>query len=764
MSGAGPGPAAPPAPAPLETPGSSAPVAPAEFRAPRQHTPTVLQMEAVECGAAALSMVLAFYGRWISLEELRVTCGVTRDGSSAANVLKAARSLGLESKGLRVEVDELATTRLPAIVFWDFNHFVVVEGANRSGVWINDPANGPRHVPWNEFDQAFTGVVLTFEPGPDFVRSGSAPSLLRGLASRLRGAHSALTLCLLAGLGLIVPGLALPAFLQVLVNDVLAPTNNHGQGIIVALIGGLLLAAVASAALTWIQQVTLVRLATKLSLSMSTRFIEHLLRLPIPFFQQRYAGTLVTRLDVNDEVAGLLSSQFTTALLKLVTVLFYTVLMFFYSPVLGAITLAFALTNLVVLRVSATQRSNASRKIVLEEGKLVSTAIGGIQNIEAIKATGEEGGIFARWAGYQAKVSNSQQQLGIPTAVVGSVPVLLQMLNVVVILGFGGWEVLSGALSLGTLVAFQSLSTNFNAPISQLVELGAVTQDMAGKLASVDDVLHHPEDDMVAGAVADVRAAARTPVTVDEARVPARARRKLTGLLELSDLTFGYDRFAEPLLRGFHLVVRPGHRVAIVGPSGSGKSTIAKLVCGLYKPWTGEVLFDSTPRRQVPADVMAASLAFVDQDVVLFAGTVRDNLTLWDPTTTNASLVAAARDASIHADVVRRPGGFDRRMQEGGGDWSGGQRQRLEIARALAVNPSFVVLDEATSALDPVVEEEIDLNIRARGCSCLIIAHRLSTIRDADEIIVMDQGVAVQRGTHHELMAQGGLYSTLVAE
>ncbi|MGA8371306.1 MAG: ATP-binding cassette domain-containing protein, partial [Acidimicrobiales bacterium] len=408
---------------------------------------------------------------------------------------------------------------------------------------------------------------------------------------------------------------------------------------------------------------------------------------------------------------------------------------------------------------------NASRKIVLEEGKLVSTAIGGIQNIEAIKATGEEGGIFARWAGYQAKMSNSNQQLGVPTAVVSSVPVLLSMLNVVVILGFGGWEVLTGALSLGTLVAFQSLSTNFNAPIAQLVELGAVTQDMAGKLASVDDVLNHPEDEMLTGAAADIGSEARTRATEEvPAGVPARVGRKLSGLLELSDVTFGYDRFAEPLLSGFHLTVKPGHRVAIVGPSGSGKSTIAKLVCGLYKPWHGQVLFDSTPRRQIPPDVMAASLAFVDQDVVLFAGTVRDNLTLWDPTTTNASLVAAARDASIHADVVRRPGGFDRAMQEGGGDWSGGQRQRLEIARALTGNPSFVVLDEATSALDPVVEEEIDRNIRARGCSCLIVAHRLSTIRDADEIIVMDHGRTVQRGTHDDLIAEGGLYSTLVAE
>ena len=597
-------------------------------------------------------------------------------------------------------------------------------------------------------------------PLPTSPETGSSPSLARGLASRLRGARGALTLCLLAGIGLIIPGLALPAFLQVFVNDYLTPTTRHGNGIIVALIAGLLLAAVVSAALTWIQQVTLVRLSTKLSLSMSSRFIEHLLRLPIPFFQQRYAGTLVTRLNVNDEVASLLSSQFTTALLKLVTVAFYAMLMFFYSPILAGITVAFALVNLAVLQGSSVQRENASRRIVLDTGKLVSTAVGAIRNIEAIKATGEEGGVFARWAGYQAKVSNSTQQLGVPGAVISSVPVLLSMLNVVVILGFGGWQVLNGVLSLGTLAAFQSLSTNFNAPISQLVELGAITQDMAGKLASVDDVLNHPEDEMLIGVVAGAGALP----AIAAANGVVLGRRKLSGRLELRGVTFGYDQFAEPLLRDLHLTVRPGRRVAIVGLSGSGKSTIAKLVCGLYKPWAGEILFDGVPRDQVPPDVMAASLGFVDQDVVLFAGTVRDNLTLWDPTTTNASLVNASKDAAIHADVVRRPGGFDRPIQEGGGDWSGGQRQRLEIARALAGNPSFIILDEATSALDPVVEEEIDRNIRARGCSCLIVAHRLSTIRDADEIIVMDAGVAVQRGTHEELLADGGLYSSLVAE
>ncbi|HEX3946189.1 MAG TPA: cysteine peptidase family C39 domain-containing protein, partial [Acidimicrobiales bacterium] len=411
---------------------------PAAFRAHRRQTPLILQMEAVECGAAALAIVLAYYGCWVSLEELRVRCGVTRDGSRASNIVKAARSFGLEARGFRQETVDLATMALPAIVFWNFNHFVVVEGANRRGVWINDPAVGHRHVLWGEFDQSFTGVVLTFAPGPDFVRQGEEPSLIHGLGSRLRGARGALAVCLLAGLGLIVPGLALPALLDVFVDDFLTPSTQHGNGIMVALIGGLLLAAVVSGALTWLQQLTLVRLAAKLSLSMSSRFIEHLLRLPIPFFQQRYSGTLVTRLNVNDEVASFLSSQFTMALLKLVTVVFYAFLMFWYSPVLAGVTVALALVNLLVLRADVVERESATRRVVLDTGKMISTAVGGVQNIEAIKATGEEGGVFARWAGYQAKVSNSKQELGVRTAIFSSVPELLAMLNIVFVLGFGG--------------------------------------------------------------------------------------------------------------------------------------------------------------------------------------------------------------------------------------------------------------------------------------------------------------------------------------
>ncbi|HTW97238.1 MAG TPA: NHLP family bacteriocin export ABC transporter peptidase/permease/ATPase subunit [Acidimicrobiales bacterium] len=719
------------------------------FDARRRRVPTILQMEAVECGAAALAMILALYGRWVPLEQLREQCNVNRDGVDALNLVRAARRLGLTAKGLRGETDDLGQVRLPAIVLWNFNHFVVVEGAGPKGVWINDPAVGPRRVAWSEFDVAFTGIMLVLEPGETFEPAGRAPSLLASLGARLRGTKSGLWLCLLAGIGLILPGLTVPVVLRVFVDDLV---QSGASSTSVGVLAGILLGAAAvSVAFTWIQQVTLVRLAARLSLSMSTRFFSHLFRLPISFFQQRYAGTLVTRTNVNDQVAQLLSSQFSTALLQVLTAAFYAVLMCLYSTSLALVTLGCGLLNLVALRLVARRRTDANRRLVVDSAKLTSTAMGGLQNIESVKAIGEENGLFSRWAGQQAKVANARADLGPPTVVLDAVPGLLVMMNTFVILALGSWRVLDGSLSLGTLAAFQVLAANFSTPISQLVGLGSTVQEMAGKLASVDDVLNHPVDPEVL-----VHESGREPATLPRGR--------LRGAVELRELSFGYDRGRPPLIEGLSMSIRPGERVAIVGRSGSGKSTVAKLVCGLYQPWSGQVRLDGTDRRDLPPRLLAASLALVDQDIMLFEGTVRDNVTLWDPTIAQANVARATRDAVIHRDLIARPGGFDRMVEEAGRDWSGGQRQRLEIARALATDPSIVVLDEATSALDPIVEAEIDSHLRARGCTCLIVAHRLSTVRDADQIVVMDNGTAVEQGTHESLIARGGLYTQLVSE
>jgi NHLM bacteriocin system ABC transporter peptidase/ATP-binding protein len=724
----------------------------------RVKAPTLLQMEAVECGAAALGIVLAHYGRWVPLEELRLECGVSRDGSKASNILKAARKYGLEGTGKRLEPKSLKNVRLPAIVFWNFNHFLVIEGYGPKHVFLNDPASGPRRVAWDEFDGSFTGVVLELAPTERFERAGGPPSLVRGLAKRFHGGVPALVMCLLAGIGLLVPGLLVPAAVRTFVNAVLGQGNRSWLWLLVIGVG---LAAVAQLAFTWLQQITLLRLSTKLAMSMSTRFMEHVLRLPLLFFTQRYAGHVVTRIQVNDQIATMLSSQLSTSLLAMLTAAFYLVLMVVYDWQLTLVTLLFALVNVLTLRFTVAKQKDASRRLVQDSGKLTATAVSGLANIETLKATSEDASFFSRWAGHQAKVLVTSQTMGAPMAALASVPAMLIALNTAVVIGVGGLQVMNGTLSLGTLVAFQLLAAGFSGPVAQLVGFGAVVQQAGGNLASVDDVLDYPPDPE-----------AMDRPLLDEVEVSANGSgvvrrpmpRRLSGLIELIDVSFGYNPLEPPLVQGLNLRIEPGQRVAIVGPTGSGKSTVSKMVAGLNRPWSGEILFDGVPRTLLPRDVLASSLAFVDQEILLFEGTVRDNLTLWDPTIPEEAIVRGARDAMIHDDVAKRPKGYDRVVEEGGRDWSGGQRQRLEIARALTGEPTILIMDEATSALDPIVEQAIDRHIRARGCTCLIVAHRLSTIRDCDEIVVLDKGVVVERGTHDELVAAGGIYTEFLNE
>ncbi|CAN5586395.1 NHLP family bacteriocin export ABC transporter peptidase/permease/ATPase subunit [soil metagenome] len=710
-----------------------------------ERTPTIFQMEAVECGAASLAMILSHYRLEAPLEELRINCGVSRDGSTAKNILIAARKYGLTAQGWKKELDGLWDIQSPAILFWNFNHFVVLEGVGDKGCWLNDPALGRRSVSWEEMDIGFSGVVLTFERSPAFVTGGQRPSVGTALRRRLASSETAMIFLVLCGLAMVVPGLVIPTFSRIFVDSVLVA---HVDGWLRPLLIAMTLTLLLRLALGYVQQQYIRRLQTKLLVTNTTEFFEHVLHLPIEFFAQRYAGDIATRVGLNDQVALFMARRLANAAINGVLAIFFMLLMFAYSVPLTLVGVVVVALIVVVTRYVGTIQSDGSKRLLQEQGKVSGVAMGGLTTIETLKATGGETDLFARWAGYVAKTVTISQRLDRSTIALSAIPGLLNQMTFVIILCVGGSLVMNGQMTMGELVAFQSLMASFLAPIVSLSALATDSQSMAGNLARLDDVLRYDIDS---------RSVAR-----EEDVVSAFAGERLRGEVELRNVTFGYSVLAPPLIEGFNLHLKPGARVAFVGGSGSGKSTLAKLISGLYKPWSGEILFDGQPISALPGTTFTSSVSMVDQDISMYQGTLRDNLTLWDRTVPDAEIVHAAKDALIHNEIAARAGGYSGAVQEGGTNFSGGQRQRLEIARALAIEPRVLILDEATSALDPLTEQRIEQHLRRRGCTCIVVAHRLSTIRDADEIIVMQKGKVVQRGSHDALMREDeGLYAQL---
>ncbi|MDT0379170.1 NHLP family bacteriocin export ABC transporter peptidase/permease/ATPase subunit [Streptomyces sp. DSM 42041] len=710
-------------------------------------TPSVLQMEAVECGAASLAMVLAHYGRHVPLEELRIACGVSRDGSRASNLLKAARSYGLTAKGMQMEPAGLAEVRAPAILFWEFNHYVVFDGVGRrfgrTGVHINDPAKGRRFVSMEQFDTSFTGVVLTFEPSDGFRRGGRKPGVARALPARLRGTSGTMLAALVASFLLVVVGATIPALSRTYIDMFLLGGQTS---LLSVLFGAMGAAVVLTAVLTGLQQANLLRGRIISSTLSSARFFRHLLRLPVTFFAQRNPADLVQRLRSNDSVAETLARDLAAAGVDTVVVVLYAVLLWTYDPQLTVVGVSIALLNVLAMRIVIRLRATRTQKLRADSAKLTNTSYSGLQLIETMKATGGENGYFRRWAGQHATTLDEQQKLGVPTAVLAIVAPSLAALNSAMILLIGGLRAVEGAITVGLLVAFQALVTSFTAPITRLNGIVGRIQDFAADVARLKDVETFPADRLYTR------------------REPEASTRRLKGHVSLENITFGYSPLDEPLLKGFSLNVGPGRQVALVGGSGSGKSTVSRLISGLYSPWDGIIRIDGRRLEDISRSELAASVSFVDQDVFLFEGTVRDNIALWDPSLPDDAVHAALEDAAILDVVARRPGGIRSRVEQDGRNFSGGQRQRLEIARALVRRPSILVLDEVTSALDAETEAVIIDNLRRRGCACIVIAHRLSTVRDSDEIVVLDRGSVVERGRHHELVAAGGTYAELVKE
>lgn len=711
-------------------------------RTRRARTDSVLQFEAAECGAASLAMILSHFGRRAPLEELRIACGVSRDGSKASSILKAARAYGLEAKGLKAEPEHLRELRMPLIAFVNFNHFLVVEGITDNRVFLNDPATGPRKVSLEEFDAMFTGVVLTFAKGEAFQVADTRPSVFQILRGRLRGLEGALFFVLLASLALVIPGVVIPAFGRIFVDFVLIEEFDHWLG---PLLVAMAATAVLRAGLTELQAQHLQRAEARLATEGSQALLWRMLRLPVQFFSQRFAGEIGGRLDLNDELARLLTGELARALLSLITAVVLFAVMLTYSIRLALIAGLLTAINALLLAVVSRVLADGWRNVVLENAKLQSTAIAGLRDIETYKAAGAEDTFFARWAGHLSNVVNSEQRLGLPLLLMRTVPVLLHTMTMGAVLIVGGLEVMAGTMSLGMLVAFQTLVVSFTSPVNALTEIGPDIQRLQAFTARLGDIEQQPIDLRFAD-----EAAHRPPD-----RLPV-------GAIALKNVTFGYSPVEPALIDGLDLTVKPGERIALVGPSGSGKSTIGRIIAGLYEPKTGHLEIDGTPLRDWPADAISARLAYVDQDITLFEGSIRDNLSLWDPTLPEQDIVAAAQDAQIHDFVVSRPGGYDSPVEEDGRNMSGGQRQRLDLARALARNPSMIVLDEATSALDPVTELAVLQAIRRRGATCIIIAHRLSAIRDCDEIIVLDHGQPVERGRHDSLSRSGGAYAGLI--
>ena len=748
----------------------------------RVKVPVIMQMEALECGAAALAMVMAYYGKWVPLEQVRIDCGVSRNGSNAKNMLVAARSYGLDAQGYRCEIESLKEdVILPCIIHWNLNHFVVLTGFQGKYAWINDPARGEVRVPMEELDRSFTGICLQITPGPEFQPSGKRKSVFAFAKKRLKGTGAAAAFVFLSTLAGCLFGIINPGFARFFLDRLLTGENAD---LLYPFLGLMILAGIAQVASAWIQAVYSLKLNGKMAAVGNSEYMWKILRLPMEFFSQRLAGDVLQRQGTNASIAASLVNTFAPLMLHTVMMVVYLVVMLKCSVPLTMVGIATILLNLIVSQIISAKRINITRVQMRDAGKLAAATVSGFRMMETIKAGGAENGYFRKWAGYQASVNKQKVRYARLNQYLGMIPATLSAAANALVLILGVLFAMQGRFSLGMILLFQGYLGSFMAPAGTLISAGQSLQEMRTDMERVEDVLQYPEDPLFSGASAaggtvtgvtapgvtapggTVTGRTTSGKAVSGADLPAPSRgafSNLSGDVELKNVTFGYSRLEEPVIRDFSMHVKPGSRVALVGTSGCGKSTIARLIAGICRPWSGEILFDGKPIAEIDRNVFTGSLAVVDQEILLFEDTIAENISMWDSTVEDFEIILAARDAQIYDDIMAREGGFQAKLAENGKNLSGGQRQRIEIARALVHDPTILVMDEATSVLDARTEHQVMEAIRERGITVIMVAHRLSTIRDCDEIIVLDRGYAVERGTHKELMAKGGIYAGLIA-
>ena len=706
--------------------------------------PVIMQLEALECGAACLAMVMAYYRKWVPLEQARVDCGVSRDGSKAKNILLAARSYGFVANGYRAELEAIKEkVAYPCIIHWNFNHFVVLDGFKGNTAVINDPARGVVRVPMQEFDESFTGVVIQIQPGEQFVPGGKPKSTLAFARKRLKGAGPAVAFVMLTTVISYLFGLINPVMTRIFYERLL---NGKNPEWLYPFIGVMALLCVLQVTVQWINTIYSLRINGKMTVMGSTSYMWKVLHLPMVFFTQRMTGDIVDRQSANASIAGTLVDTLAPLALNTIMMFVYLVFMIRYNLTLTLVGLGSVALNLALGQYMSRRRVNLTRVQMRDESKLASATVAGISMTETIKASGAENGFFQKWAGYQASVNTQNVKFEKINAWFGIIPAFISTAANYIVLFFGVLYAMQGNFTVGMITIFQGYMGSFLSPAMTLIGAGQTIQEMRISMERVEDVMQYPDD----------------PNVKDEPIREDVDYSKLTGQMELRHVTFGYSRLAEPLIRDFSMTLKPGSRVAFVGTSGCGKSTLSKLISGLYQPWSGEILYDGKPISAIPRGVFTSSVAVVDQDITLFEDTVANNIRMWDESIADFEVIIAARDAQIHSDILKRPGGYNGMLTEDGKDLSGGQRQRLEIARVLAQDPSVIILDEATSALDARTEYDVVRAIQRRGITCIVIAHRLSTIRDCDEIIVMNKGQVIERGTHEELFAKGGYYTELI--